>query len=121
MTIKEIRQLTSLSQKKFCEKYGIPLQTLCKWEQGYRTCPDYVAELLEFKVREDIGMYMDGGVKKFINPCKMYAKIKSNNEIIHINGYKVELDTVILYSGSSSSGYKEEHFMLDEVDIFEYK
>lgn len=56
MTIKEIRQLTNLSQKKFCEKYGIPLQTLCKWEQGYRTCPDYVVELLEFKVREDLKM-----------------------------------------------------------------
>lgn len=56
MTIKEIRQLTNISQKKFCEKYGIPLQTLCKWEQGHRTCPDYVVELLEFKVREDFKM-----------------------------------------------------------------
>lgn len=56
MTIKEIRQITNLSQKKFCEKYGIPLQTLCKWEQGYRTCPDYVVELLEFRVREDLKM-----------------------------------------------------------------
>lgn len=56
MTIKEIRQLTNLSQRKFCEKYGIPLQTLCKWEQGHRTCSDYVVELLEFKVREDLKM-----------------------------------------------------------------
>lgn len=53
MTIKEIRQLTSLSQPKFCEKYGIPLQTLRKWEQGYRSPPDYVVELLEFKVKSD--------------------------------------------------------------------
>ncbi len=56
MTIKEIRQLTSLSQPKFCEKYGIPLQTLRKWEQGHRSPPDYVVELLEFKVREDLKM-----------------------------------------------------------------
>ncbi len=56
MTIKEIRKLTSLSQPKFCEKYGIPLQTLRKWEQGYSRCPDYVVELLEFKVREDLKM-----------------------------------------------------------------
>lgn len=54
MTIKEIRALTELSQPKFCEKYGIPLPTLRKWEQGHRTCPDYVVELLEFKVMEDL-------------------------------------------------------------------
>lgn len=56
MKIKEIRQLTGLSQPKFCERYSIPLPTLRKWEQGHRTCPDYVAELLEFKVREDLKM-----------------------------------------------------------------
>lgn len=54
MTIKEIRQLTNLSQQKFCEKYNIPLPTLRKWEQGNREPPGYVLELLEFKVREDM-------------------------------------------------------------------
>ena len=54
MTVKEIRQLTNLSQSKFCEKYGIPLVTLRKWEQGHRSPPDYLVELLEFKVREDL-------------------------------------------------------------------
>lgn len=69
MTIKEIRQLTNLSQKKFCGKYGIPLQTLCNWERSRRTCPDYVVELLEFKVREDLKMeelraYLNSEIKK---------------------------------------------------------
>lgn len=54
MTIKEIRALTGLSQVKFCEKYHIPLNTLARWEQGKREPPDYLAELLEFKVREDL-------------------------------------------------------------------
>ena len=54
MTIKEIRQLTNLSQKKFCDKYGIPLQTLCKWEQGYRNPTSYEMEWLEQVVRKDI-------------------------------------------------------------------
>ncbi len=53
MTIQEIRALTNLSQPQFCEKYHIPLPTLRKWEQGKREPPDYLAELLEFKVRED--------------------------------------------------------------------
>lgn len=53
MTIKEIRALTGLSQVKFCEKYHIPLNTFARWEQGKREPPDYLVELLEFKVRED--------------------------------------------------------------------
>ncbi len=53
MTIKEIRALTGLSQVKFCEKYHIPLNTFARWEQGKREPPDYMMELLEFKVRED--------------------------------------------------------------------
>lgn len=54
MTIREIRALTGLSQTKFCKKYGMPLQTLQKWEQGHRSPPDYLVELLEFKVGEDL-------------------------------------------------------------------
>lgn len=56
MTIKEIRALTGLSQVKFCEKYHIPLNTFVRWEQGKREPPDYLVELLEFKVREDYKM-----------------------------------------------------------------
>lgn len=58
MTIKEIRALTSLSQVKFCEKYHIPLNTFARWEQGKREPPDYLVELLEFRVREDLNMGM---------------------------------------------------------------
>lgn len=58
MTIKEIRALTGLSQPKFCQKYHIPLNTFVRWEQGKREPPDYVVELLEFKVREDMKLMM---------------------------------------------------------------
>lgn len=54
MTIQEIRALTNLSQTQFCEKYRIPLPTLRKWEQDKREPPDYLVELLEFKVKKDM-------------------------------------------------------------------
>lgn len=54
MTIKEIRGISGLSQPQFSQKYNIPLPTLRHWEQGQRECPQYVLELLEFKVREDL-------------------------------------------------------------------
>lgn len=56
MKIREIRALTGLSQAKFCKKYHIPLNTLTRWEQGKREPPDYVVELLKFKVRVDLKM-----------------------------------------------------------------
>lgn len=79
MTIKEIRQLTNLSQSKFCKKYGIPLQTFQKWEQGHRSPPNYVVELLEFKVREDLKMWIDE--MTFRLPCKeVYYVVDNHSE-----------------------------------------
>ena len=54
MEIKEIRELTGLSQTAFGNKYNIPMRTIQNWETGQRKCPVYVEELLEFKVRYDI-------------------------------------------------------------------
>lgn len=54
MRIKDIRSLTGLSQPQFSEKYKIPIPTLRHWERGDRECPEYVLDLLEFKVRKDI-------------------------------------------------------------------
>ena len=58
MTIKEIRNVTGLSQVDFGKKYDIPLPTIKKWEsninnQNYRECPIYVKKLLERAVLED--------------------------------------------------------------------
>lgn len=54
MTIKELRSLTGLSQVKFAEKYNIPRRTIENWETDSRKCPEYVMQLLEFKVKADI-------------------------------------------------------------------
>ena len=52
-SIKEIRQSTGLSQAKFCNALNIPKSTLQDWEQGLRKCPDYVAELIAYRVAND--------------------------------------------------------------------
>ena len=52
-TIKEIRLSTGLSQAKFCEALNIPKRTLEDWEQGKRACPEYVAELIAYRVEND--------------------------------------------------------------------
>ena len=52
-SIKEIRQSTGLSQGKFCEALNIPKRTLQDWEQGLRQCPQYVADLIAYRVAND--------------------------------------------------------------------
>lgn len=61
----------------------------------------------------------DISYKTFINPCKMYARVTATNEIVKINGFKVELDAVTLYCGSSAAGYSERRYFLEEVEIFQ--
>lgn len=105
MTIKEIRKLTGLSQPNFCDKYRIPLTTLRKWEQGQRTPPDYLVELLEFKVMEDLGMKFT--LRNFLNA------LSNDIECTIVNDRYLEMAKTIL---------NEEYIGLDDdVEKFEIK
>lgn len=56
MTIKELRQITGLSQRAFGEKYHIPTRTVENWESGSRKPSETILYLLERAVREDYKM-----------------------------------------------------------------
>lgn len=55
MTIKEIVELTGLSQAEFAKKYGIPKRTVESWLMGERKPPAYVISMLEKMVKYDFG------------------------------------------------------------------
>lgn len=52
--VKEIRELTGLSQVKFAAKYGIPKSTLECWEAGTREYKEYTINWLEIIVKNDL-------------------------------------------------------------------
>lgn len=53
-TINEIRRITGLSQTEFGKRLGgIPLRTIQNWESGERTPPEWVVELIAFRVEND--------------------------------------------------------------------
>ena len=52
--IKNLRASTGLSQAGFAEAYHIPKRTVQDWESGRRKPPDYVVDLLAFKVQNDL-------------------------------------------------------------------
>ena len=49
----EIREMLSESRAEFSRQYNIPVRTLENWESG-KSCPEYVRQLLEKAVREDV-------------------------------------------------------------------
>lgn len=54
MTIKELIELSALTQAEFAKKYNIPKRTIESWVMGERTPPKYVVELLEKTVKRDL-------------------------------------------------------------------
>ena len=56
----ELRKMTGLSQRKFGDKYNIPWRTIQQWECGERVPPEYVYELLKFKVECDMIVFRKG-------------------------------------------------------------
>ena len=50
MTILEIRKACSMTQKTFSETLGIPKRTIENWESGQRVPPNYIVELIEFRL-----------------------------------------------------------------------
>ena len=52
MTIKELRQITGLSQFKFAQKYHINLWTLQEWERGRSKTPESILYFLERLITE---------------------------------------------------------------------
>lgn len=46
MTIKELRERTGLSQRKFAEKFDIPLKTIQTWEFGASEPRPYIISMI---------------------------------------------------------------------------
>lgn len=52
--IKYLRALTGMKREDFANYLHIPLNTVRDWEQGKRKMPDYVYELIEYKVSREL-------------------------------------------------------------------
>ena len=50
MGIKEIRLKVGMNIKQFGEYFKIPYRTVQSWELEERKCPEYLLELIEYKL-----------------------------------------------------------------------
>ena len=53
MNIKELRVSTDMTQTEFGEYLNIPMRTIQNWEGGQRNCPEYVIELIGYKLEKE--------------------------------------------------------------------
>ena len=49
-TFKEIRLMSGMNQKQFSNYFNIPYRTIQGWELGERKCPDYLIDLMKYKI-----------------------------------------------------------------------
>ena len=59
--IKYLRLLTGMKREDFATYLHIPLGTVRDWEQGKRKMPEYVYELIEYKVERELIAKGDDG------------------------------------------------------------
>ena len=57
MTFKELREKSGMSRSRFGEYFGIPYRTVQNWELGLRECPDYLLDLMQYKLEKEGKIY----------------------------------------------------------------
>lgn len=53
MNIKELRKASGMTQKAFADYFNIPKRTIENWEQGINDAPQYLVELIEYKLLKE--------------------------------------------------------------------
>ena len=50
MTFKELRESTGMNMKQFSDYFNIPYRTIQNWDAERRQCPEYLMDLMEYKL-----------------------------------------------------------------------
>ena len=53
MTIKELRKAAGMTQQAFAEYFGFSKRAVESWEGGKRACPDYLLNLIRYKLEKE--------------------------------------------------------------------
>lgn len=53
MILKQLRELSGMTRQQFCDYFSIPYRTVQDWELGNRKCPEYLLNLMEYKLKKE--------------------------------------------------------------------
>lgn len=51
--IQSMRTASGMTRNQFAEYFGLPYRTLQAWELGDREAPQYVTDLIEYKLKKE--------------------------------------------------------------------
>lgn len=106
--IKELRDSTGMTQKEFASRYGIPISTLRKWEQGESSPAPYVAALLARTLPDT-----ESSLKRIkIRNGKTYYYNPVKKEVSDVKGNRITIQEDL-------EGVKEQNLALYLEDLFE--
>lgn len=80
----KLREKSSMGRKDFCQYFDIPYRTLQDWELGNRKMPDYLLQLIEYKLEKEgllDGNGTDGKIKKDRSAGAGKKKVKAAMEM----------------------------------------
>lgn len=127
MDIKQIRTQTRMTQKEFGEYFNIPQRTIENWEGGKRTPPEYVVELIKYKVeKERLGMLDLGEFKlKDVDESEMfYVATLDTNIMVTNNARDLDIYDVVgkvkVYHDGLYFGTVEEMYNWIEENTIDY-
>lgn len=66
MSFKELRIMAGMSLKQFSDYFDIPYRTIQNWEAEVRKCPEYLLELMAYKLKHE------GLIKEVIDYSRDY-------------------------------------------------
>lgn len=69
---------SGMSRTQFCEYFEIPYRTVQNWELGLRKCPDYIIELMIYRLKRE--SYEDW-VKNEEQKIKVHKRNEELNEL----------------------------------------
>lgn len=53
MTFKDLRQASGMNKTEFATYFNIPYRTVQNWELGTRKCPEYMLDLMKYKLEKE--------------------------------------------------------------------
>lgn len=60
MDVKTLRTLSGMTQVAFAAYFGVAKRTVESWEGGQRKCPEYLLDLMAYKLKNE-GIIKAGG------------------------------------------------------------
>ena len=107
MNVKEMRDFTGLTQKKFAKRFGIPIGTIRRWEYNESTPPAYVLKMMA----EQLPVNKES-LKKIQSAQASYYVDFDNKTIIDVSGIRIKVNEDL-------KGVKEHNLALYADTLFE--